>query len=231
MSYSKKLWVTSIGRKILMAVTGVFLILFLIGHMLGNLQIFAGPEPINRYAAFLQGLGEMLWAVRLALLLALAIHVFFSIQLTLENWKARPVSYQNFGTIQASFASRTMIYTGALVFCFIVIHLLHYTMGILQPEHFHILDAKGRHDVYAMLIYGFQNPYYSRLYIILMVALGFHLSHAIMSACETLGFNHPAYSTCVHRISLVVGWGIACGYIIVPVSVWLGWLGLPAGGN
>ena len=164
MSSTKKLWVTSIGRKILMAVTGVFLILFLIGHMLGNLQIFAGPEPINRYAEFLQGLGELLWVVRLTLLLALLVHIFFSIQLTLENSSARPVSYQKFGTIQASFASRTMIYTGALVFGFIVIHIMHYTMGKLQPEYFHILDAKGRHDVYAMLIYGFQNPFYSMIY-------------------------------------------------------------------
>ncbi len=231
MSATVQIWKTSIGRKIMMAATGVVLILFLLGHMIGNLQILLGPEPINRYAAFLQGLGELLWAIRLSMVTIFIVHIVLSIWLTLENWSARPVPYQKLETVQASLASRTMIWTGILVAGFLIMHIMHYTMGVLQPEHFHHIDAEGRHDVYAMLVHGFSNIGFSGLYIVLMIMLGTHLSHAISSACETLGFNHPGYAALVKYGVPILSWGIAIGYIIVPVSVLCGIVTLPVGGN
>lgn len=231
MSSAGKTWKTSIGMKVVMALTGVILLGFITGHMIGNLQVLLGPEPLNRYAAFLQGLGELLWGVRIFMLVAFLLHIISSILLTLENRKARPVPYQRLDTVQASMASRTMIYTGILVAFFVVFHILHFTLGKVQPEYFHLPDATYGHDVYAMVVLGFQNTGYSILYIVLMLALGWHLSHAIASACETIGFNHPKYESCVKKLSLVVAWGIAIGYIVVPVSIMVGVVSLSAGGH
>ncbi len=227
MSSTGAFWKSSIGSKIIMAVTGILLLLFVIGHMIGNLQIFIGPEPLNRYAEFLQGLGELLWVVRIGLLVVFVVHIIVSIKLTLENRKARPVKYKYESTVQATLASRTMIYTGLLVVGFVILHLLHFTMGKLQPEYYHLTDEHQRYDVYSMVIYGFRNGWYSGFYILLMIVLGSHLSHAIRSGLETLGINRPG----IQKFGPIVGWAIAIGYIIVPLSVLLGIVTLPAGGN
>ncbi len=231
MSSAQAFWKTSIGRKILMAATGVCLILFIIGHMLGNLQIFIGPEAINRYASFLQGLGELLWAIRFGLIAIFVIHIILSIQLTLENRRARPVEYQNEDTVVATLASRTMIWTGLLILGFVILHILHFTTGTLQPEHFGHHDELGRHDVYKMVVLGFQNYAYSFFYIGMMIFLGFHVSHAIVSGCETLGLNHSKYYPTIEKGSVFLGWFIALGYIVVPLAILTGLVGLPAGGN
>ncbi|RJP25330.1 MAG: succinate:quinone oxidoreductase [Candidatus Omnitrophota bacterium] len=230
MSAAEKFWISSIGRKILMAVTGVLLLLFIFGHMVGNLQIFIGAEALNRYAAFLQGLGELLWVIRFGLLVVFVVHIILSIQLTLENRSARPIKYRCEDTVQASLASRTMIWTGLLVLGFIILHILHFTMGVLQPEIFHEMHTKEPPDVYSIVVMGFQNIGFASFYILLMICLGFHVSHAIMSACETLGLNHSKYHPTVTKLSVILGWVIAVGYIVVPLSVLVGLVNLPAGG-
>lgn len=214
---------SSIGRKVLMAVTGLGLIGFLFGHLLGNLQFFAGPDKINAYAVFLKSLGPVLWLARIGTLTLFVVHVGLGIVLARENRLARPAGYIDESTVQASWASRHMAATGVIILVFVLVHLAHFTLGMLQPELFHYVDSQGRHDVYRMVVMGFQNYYYSVFYIAAMVVLGIHLSHAISSCLQTLGLM--VYPRCyrmgkilAHSVSTV----LALGYISIPVAVLLG---------
>ena len=170
MNLFRNLFCSSLGKKYLMAGSGAVLFLFVIGHLAGNLQIFLGPEAINRYGDFLQTNVELLWPVRIALLAIIVIHIWSATQLTLENRAARPVAYQQWEPTAASYASRTMMMSGVIVAVFIIYHLLHYTVMVqavnltgkdfdAQPEFF---DAKGRHDIYKMMVIGFRQPLVSR---------------------------------------------------------------------
>ena len=172
-----------------MAVTGLLLFGFVIAHMLGNLQIFLGPEALNSYAEHLEELPFLLWPARIFLLITLMIHMVAAIQLAIENKKARPVPYAVEKTVQASYASRTMLMSGLVIFAFIVYHLLHFTWGVTTPEFFHLVDSKGREDVYSMVILSFQNASISIAYIVAMAVLCFHLSHGIPGFFQSLGFS------------------------------------------
>jgi succinate dehydrogenase / fumarate reductase cytochrome b subunit len=145
----------SIGKKLIVAVTGVVLLGFVSGHMVGNLQVFIGQEAINRYAAFLQGLGELLWLIRAIMAATLILHVWFAVQLKLENWAARPKRYEHNDTVQATLSSRTMIWTGLLIASFATYHLLHFTFVSTDPR---LADLRNSHDIYSMVILGFQQP-------------------------------------------------------------------------
>ncbi len=222
---------STILSKVVMALTGLILVLFIVGHTIGNLQIFLGAEVFNTYAAFLQGLGELLWAIRGGLLIALILHVYTSIRLKLLNSGAKPQAYQVKRYIKSSFGGRTMIWTGLMIFAFLVYHILHFTVGSVQPEHFHYVENFGpngmfeRHDVFKMVILGFRDPLVSGFYVLGVVLLGFHLSHAVQSMFQTLGFNNPKYFGTIEKASGIFGVAIALALISIPVSIFLGFGG------
>ena len=162
---------SSLGKKYIMAITGFALFGFVVVHMLGNLQIFLGPEYINQYGYFLQSKPEMVWSFRLFLLAAVGLHIWAAIKLSAENKAARGRSYENFKVVAASYASRTMLVSGLVLFVFIVYHLLHFTVQVdainFTGESFGRLeDAKERHDIYNMMVIGFSNPIVSIFYIV-----------------------------------------------------------------
>ncbi len=220
---------SSIGKKMFMAVTGLFMFLFVLGHMVGNLQIFIGQDQLNAYANALKKVPELIWLVRAVLLVCLVLHVWRGIQLYFENLSSRPVRYIVNSTVQASIASRTMIFTGAGIFLYVVYHLLHYTFLVTNPQYAGLHDALGRHDVYSMVILGFQNGWISAVYILAMFSLGYHLTHALPSLFQTLGLNNDKTRTKYD----VAGWIIAVlvfiGFSAIPVAVLLNIIKLPEG--
>lgn len=210
-----------------MAITGAGLMLFVIAHLLGNLQVFLGPDVFNNYAATLQSLPELLWPARIGLLALVSVHLALAFQLRNINKGARPRAYGQQNTIQAAPSSLYMLETGIVILIFVVIHLLHFTFGALQPEFFHAVDPKGRHDVYSVLIHGFQNRLYAGTYLFCMAMLGVHLSHAVTSMLQTLGL--PTTRD-LRRVGRFVGYGIALGYSLIPIAVQLGLLHLASKG-
>lgn len=220
---------SSILSKVVMAVTGLVLVLFLLGHMAGNLQMYLGQDKMNTYAETLQALGGLLWLVRAVLLLCLVLHVITSIKLKYDNYTARPEQYSMKKYVRASLSSRTMIWTGIMIFLFLTYHLLHFTILVTNPIYGDLIDLTGRHDVYSMVILGYQNVLISVVYIAAMILLGFHLFHATESMFQTLGVNHEKYNPFIHGLSLVLAVVIMVGFISVPVGVLFGWIELPAG--
>ncbi len=222
---------SSILSKVVMAITGVVLVAFVIGHMLGNLQIFMGQDQMNTYAEKLQAMGALLWAVRGALLLCAVLHIVTSLYLKKLNLDARPVKYVFNNTVQATLSSRTMIYSGLAIFFFLLYHLLHFTIGAVQPENFktQFVDALGRPDVYTMVILGFKNAFVTISYALAMIFLAFHLNHSISSAFQTLGINHPKYNPLIKGLGPVVAIVVAVGYLSIPLSILFGAVNLPQG--
>lgn len=220
---------SSIGAKLLMALSGLVLTGFVLFHMLGNLQIFLGQDTYNAYAAFLQGTPEILWPARLVLLSAVGVHIFSGVRLSYLNRLARPQAYHQKSFVRATFTSRTMILSGSVLLAFIIYHLLHFTIGATDPAHFHLLDAKGRHDAYSMFIYGFQNPMVAGFYIFAMLLLGMHLSHGVSSLFQTLGISHPHLDGLIAKIGPIYALIVVSGNILMPIAVLLGWLELPKG--
>jgi succinate dehydrogenase / fumarate reductase, cytochrome b subunit len=218
---------STIGLKFAMALSGMLLVGFVIAHLIGNLQIFLGPEPLNRYAEFLKSIPELLWIARAVLLAALVVHVLSALKLKFTNMSARPEGYAYTDTVQASLASRTMLLTGVIILIYIFGHLAHFTLGLILPEFFKL--AKEQHDVYAMVVRGFQNRAVSAAYIAAMIAAGFHLNHGIASMFQTLGLNHPQYTPIINRVGPALGVLIALGYISIPVAALTGLISTSAG--
>ncbi|HMV45337.1 MAG TPA: succinate dehydrogenase cytochrome b subunit [Leptospiraceae bacterium] len=221
MSSTKSYLNTSVGKKVIMAISGLVLYGFVIMHMLGNLQVFSGPEKLNAYGHFLQSLGGLLWIARLVLLGAVGIHIYVAVKLTRENMAARPIPYYNQRTNVASYASRTMRYSGLIIFAFIVYHLLHFTLGVTDPAGFALKDSIGRHDIYGMVISGFSNPLVSGSYIIAMALLCLHLSHGFFSLFQSLGINQPEYDAKLKLVSNLFALGIFVGNSSMPIAVLL----------
>ena len=219
---------SSIGRKWIVALTGLVLFGFVIGHLIGNLQIFLGSsEPINRYGAFLQGLGELLWAIRFFLLAMLVLHIVFTVKLRAESRAARPVNYAVTNRRATSPAARWMLLSGIMVFCFIVFHLLHFTAQVpavngLGRNFATLTDGMGRHDVYRMMILGFSNPAASAFYVVAVALLALHLNHGIMSMFQTLGLNSAKVRPLWEKGGPAVAWLIFLGYASIPVAVLTG---------
>jgi len=205
------------GKKIVMAVTGVILFAFVIGHMLGNLQVYEGPEKINAYGRFLKSIPELLWAVRGTLLLAVLLHIWASIGLALKNNDARPKGYARKKNVVSSYASRTMYWSGPILFCFIVYHLLHFTAGIVHPG----ADFKEG-EVYQNMVSSFSVWYVSAWYIFSMILLGLHIGHGASSFVQSLGFNHPRHTPVIKRTAAALAFLIVAGFISIPVSVLAG---------
>jgi succinate dehydrogenase cytochrome b subunit len=221
LSRTLKFYEASIGKKVVMAVTGCFLFLFVIGHMLGNLQIYIGADQLNAYGAKLHSLGPALWVIRLILLSTVVIHLISATQLWLMNRRARPVGYAKQGWVQASFASRTMVISGPILAGFIIYHILHFTTGHCLTGGLTLLDD-GHIDVYSNVVKGFAYLPASLIYIVSMLMLGFHLSHGVWSMFQSVGLNHPRYMPCIKQFAFWMTVIICVGNISIPVSVLLG---------
>ena len=227
MNLLTRIWRSSLGRKYLMALSGVVLFLFLIGHMVGNLMIFLGRDGINGYAAFLHGATEVLWAVRLGLLAMAVVHILSAISLSLENQAARPVPYERLDPIVASYASRTMLMSGLIVASFVIYHLLHFTARVpavnLTGVDFGTLrDGSQRPDVYAMVVLGFSKPLVTLFYLLGMGLLCLHLSHGASAMFQSLGLKSDAYRSLLDQFALAAAVVLFIGFSAVPVSVLLG---------
>ena len=214
---------SSIGKKMIVAITGVILILFVIGHLLGNLQIFLGPDWINSYAQHLRDLGPLLWLERIILLTAAVIHIVVTIQLAIDNRRARPEAYIDKQNVKASFASRHMVMSGVIVLAFIVYHLAHFTVRVTDPR-FALLkpDPRGHDDVYSMMVYGFQNPLVSGFYVLGLFLLALHLSHGSSSFFQSLGLNNQKLNPRLALAGRIFAWLLFAGYTLIPVAVLLG---------
>lgn len=218
-------WRSSIGGKVTMAITGLLLFGFLVGHLLGNLQLLAGPDAINRYAKMLHDLGPLLWVVRIGLLAVFVLHVVTGIRLARQNRAARPVAYARQATIQASYASRSMLLTGLSVLAFVVYHLLHFTVGVTNPEHSSrttVLAGETVKDVYAMMTASFAVPGIALAYVAFQAVLFFHLVHGVQSLCQTLGIHHARYTPMIRTLSWLLAAAIAGGNIFLALSVLTG---------
>ncbi len=204
-----------VGKKVVMAATGCVLCLFVLGHMLGNLQVYQGAEKLNHYAALLQGLGAGLWAVRLVLLACVGLHILSAYQLWRLKLDARPVSYVKKATVATSYAARTMIWSGPIVLAFIIYHLLHFTTGQAHPDFRH-------GDVYHNVIAGFSQPAASLFYIAANILLAIHLYHGVWSMFQSVGVNHPRYTPWLKRLAKVYAWVIGAGNVSIPLAVLTG---------
>lgn len=213
---------SSLGKKVVMAVTGVMLIGFVVMHLLGNMQIFLGAEKFNGYAAFLKSIPGPLWAARIVLLSAFILHVVTAFNLKKKNTQARKVGYRNQADIQLDPSSKYMLETGLVVLLFIAMHLAHFTMGLLQPEYYSFHDNQGHHDVYKMVIEGFRNGPYFLLYIVSMLALSFHLRHAFWSMFQSFGAYNPELGVCLKRSAKVLSAVIGVAYCSIPLAVKFG---------
>ena len=200
-----------------MAVSGLILFLFVLGHLVGNLQIYEGPEKLNSYAHFLRSMPALLWGVRITLIVMVLLHIWSSIQLALLKFDARPTGYVKKKATQSSYASRTMYWSGPIILAFVIYHLLDFTFGTVNP-HF----QEG--DVYANVIASFQLVPVSAFYIVAMLLLCMHLYHGLWSMFQSLGFSHPRYTPVLKRSAAVVAILIAAGNISIPVSVLAGLL-------
>jgi len=215
-----------------MALTGCALFGFVIAHLVGNLQIFLGPENINRYGQFLQTTPELLWPARIGLIVLVVLHIVAAVQLSAENKRARAVPYQHYEVVAASYASRTMLMSGLIIAAFVVYHLLHFTAQIpginFTGKDFRILqDAKARHDVYGMMVVGFQQPLVSGFYIVGMALLCLHLSHGVSSMFQSMGWKNKYYGAFIDKAAIVAAILIFLGYCSIPLAVLLGVLKLP----
>ncbi|MFQ5499182.1 MAG: succinate dehydrogenase cytochrome b subunit [Candidatus Zixiibacteriota bacterium] len=220
----------SIGKKVLMAVSGAVWVGYLIGHMLGNLQIFLGPDKINSYAHALKELGAILWLVRGFVGLALAVHIWTGISVWIENKKARPVAYSCSGNVQTGVSSRTMIYSGAGLLLFVIYHLLHFTLHTTNPEYAQLPLDNGRFDVFRMMILGFSNPMISGLYAMGILGLAFHINHALMSMFQTLGLTSQNWIPRLKMLAAALALVLFFGFLSIPAAVLAGCSQLSLGG-
>lgn len=227
MSWITRYLKSSVGAKHTMAVTGLALVLFVFLHMLGNLQIFIGQDAINSYAEGMQDLGPLLWIARGGLLLLVVIHIAAALRLVVLNKEARPVKYVRYRPRVTPFYKRVMPWTGLIVLAFIVYHLLHFTIGSVQPDHYQLVDAKDRHDVYRMVILGFQNVPVAISYIVATALLCFHLSHGVTSMFQSLGLNHPKYNGFFSKAGPGFAIIIFIGNSSMPIAAMTGLLRLP----
>ncbi len=205
----------SIALKAVMAITGVVLYGFVFVHMVGNIQLYQGPEKINHYAALLKSLPPLLWGTRITLLCAVSLHGLAAFLLWRRNLAARPVGYVGQDFQAAGVTSRTMYWTGPVIGLFVVYHLLHFTIGSAHPSFSHT-------DVYSNVVTGFSNPWVSLFYVLAMVALGFHLFHGAFSLFQTLGLKTPKYEKPLKAVLMAVSTVIVVVNVSFPIAVLAG---------
>lgn len=218
-------WDSLIGKKIVMAVTGGVLVLFVLAHMAGNLKIFAGAEEINAYSRSLReiaypelGYGQALWIVRIILLTCVVLHIISAYQLTRMSWQARPVGYTTKKNVETTWGAQTMRWGGVLLAVFVVFHILHFTLGAVgfQPGQF--VDLM----VYQNVVAGFSVWPIALFYIVAMAALCLHLDHGIWSALQTLGWTTTQNTRALRIVSRILALVVFAGFVSVPIAVMAG---------
>jgi succinate dehydrogenase / fumarate reductase, cytochrome b subunit len=207
---------SSIGKKAIMAVTGIVFLSFVMGHLAGNLLVFKGPAALNAYAEGLRHISALLWAVRLTLIGCVVLHIWAATSLTITNLRARPVGYHKQQDVASTYASRTMVWSGPLLGLFVGYHLAHLTLGVALPQEF----VAG--DVYRNVVSGFRHWPVSAFYIVTMLALGLHLYHGIWSMLQSLGLNHPRVNLLRKITAGIVTVLIVGGNCSIPLAVLLG---------
>ncbi len=219
MDHIKSYLNSSIGRKQIVAITGVMLVLFLVGHLLGNLIIYLGPEAFNAYAKKLAGLRPGLLVVEVGLLVIFLIHVYYTATLVHENIRARANNYAVTQNETRSLATRLMPFTATVIFAFVIFHLMDFTFvdkegprGLINGENYH---------VFGIVYNAFKNPFHSLFYIVAMGCIGFHVAHGIQSTMQTFGFHSSKYTPTIKQLSVWLGWGIAVLFSSIPVAVLL----------
>jgi succinate dehydrogenase / fumarate reductase cytochrome b subunit len=216
---------SNIGLKVLMALTGVVMIGYLVGHVTGNMLIFRGPEAINAYSAFLHHAKGLLWGTRVLLLVSVVVHIWATLKFLKLRSEARPVAYASKGAHGTTWAARTMFWSGPVIALFIVYHILHLTTGWVHPTYDKNVNPET-HDVnvYANLVEGFQRPVASGIYILAMLAIALHLSHGVWSMLQTVGVNRPNWEPALRCLAVTAGVLITAGFVAVPVAVLLGFV-------
>lgn len=223
---------SSVGAKVLVALTGLSLVGFLVFHLIGNLKVFSGPDAINAYAHFLKhDLGALIWIARAGLLGLFVLHLALAIRLKARARAARPVAYAYPNTVQATPESRTMLMTGLVILLFVLFHLAHYTFAWIHGaelsdgkvvNYLDLKDAKGRHDVYSMLVAGFTTPWLCVFYIVTQLLLFVHLRHGIQSAFQTLGLKNKRFRAAIGFLGLAAAGAILIGNLFIVCGVWAG---------
>jgi succinate dehydrogenase / fumarate reductase cytochrome b subunit len=213
---------SSVAKKAVMAVSGIILVLYLIAHMVGNLKLFAGAETFNGYSEWIRRIGEpavpgqtVLWVIRIVLLVAVVAHAWAAVSLWKQAKRARPTQYVARKAVAQSYASRTMRWGGVILALFIVYHILDLTLGVANPE------GPGS-TPYDRAIAGFSNPIVTAVYVIALLALGFHLRHGIWSATQTLGQSNRTRERTVNVFATVFAVVLTAGFLIPPLSVLVG---------
>jgi succinate dehydrogenase / fumarate reductase cytochrome b subunit len=222
MSTWPTLWHSTLVKKFLMAITGAAMFLFVVAHLVGNLQIFFGPKVLNHYAYFLKSNPEIIWPARFGVLTCVVLHIWTAIRLTIENRVARNHPYGEQKLVNANLASRTMIWTGLVVASFIGYHLAHYTLMWMHPEYRNLTDAHGDADVYRMLLLGFRHPCVVGTYIVSVGLLCFHLSHGISAMFQSLGLKNHVHTERINRVAALVALTLFLGYASIPTAVFVG---------
>lgn len=209
---------TTLGKKVVMAVTGLILFLYVFVHMLGNLQFYFGPNLINEYARFLHSAraAPLLWTARVVLLACVVLHILAAVQLWWRNRQARPVKYVGRKYREADLAARTMIWSGPIIAAFVLYHILHLTTHTVQPAQVY------PDNLFATMVAGFKVPYVAAIYVVAVVLLGVHLWHALWSWLQTLGLTHPHYDPAFRAIARALALLVVIGDISFPLSVQLG---------
>ncbi|MSR32618.1 MAG: succinate dehydrogenase cytochrome b subunit [Gemmataceae bacterium] len=220
---------SSLGCKFLMGVTGFLLMVFVFGHMTGNLLIFLGPDAINEYGEFLQGAGHglLIWAARLGLLAIFITHLAMALLLRKRNKEARPVPYDGDTTLVASWVSRHMMLSGLVILAFVLYHLAHFTVGITDSANFKmnlLRDAMNRPDIYTMVVRGFQQPMISAIYMFAQLILGLHLYHGAGSWIQSLGLARGWVRNWLDPIGWAVLLLVFLGNCSIPFSILAGWV-------
>jgi len=213
---------SSVGRKIIMAVTGVVLVGFVCVHLLGNSSIWLGSGAINSYAEHLHSLGPFVWVFRLFMLVAFALHILFGIQLTLENKAATPEANVQVKRLKTGFGAETMIVSGLVMLAFVVYHLLHFTVRVTNPEIYVPMGDQGMVDVYLMVVKGFGEVLPAIAYVFAMAFLFLHVGHGFQSFFQTLGLSNDKSLPVMGMISKLVGIVLLVGYIAIPLSIIFG---------
>lgn len=224
MSWIGDFWRSTLGKKAVMAVSGIVLFGYVLLHMLGNLKLYLGPESLNHYAEWLREVGApllphegALWLVRVVLLAAVAGHVWAAWQVTRASWRARPRAYETVERLQVDYAARTMRWGGVILLLFVVYHLLHFTTGQAHTDF-----VPG--DVYHNVVAGFSVPWVSAVYVVANLLLGLHLYHGLWSLFQSLGWNHPTFNPWRRNFAVTFAVVVTVGNVSFPVAVLLGWV-------
>lgn len=222
---------SSLGKKYIMAVTGLFMVLFVVAHMFGNFTIFAGADGINAYAHHLRAIPPVLWLFRAVMLAVFVVHIWFGVNLYLENKSARPIEYAMKKNERTSFSARTMLWTGLLLGAFIVYHLLHFTLHVAISPDIAAgvgtnIDELKRPDVFKMVVLSFRTFIVSFFYLAAMIILLLHLAHGIQSFFQSLGANNDRTLPVIEKLGRGVAFVLMLGFALVPISIFFGMIKL-----